>query len=64
MDQGKVTTVCKPRIEHPLPSFGFRVSRFELEPGTLNSELETLACPQPDLSAYPHRQRGSLLSLP
>src|SRR5262245_56503763 len=45
---------CQPRPRenflqtfHRLLSLGFRVSRLELEPGTLNSELETVACYAP-----------------
>ncbi len=48
MVRRRIITDCSPRSEPRLPSFGFRVLRFELEPGTRNSELETVVCPQPE----------------
>ena len=33
---------CSPKDKPESPSFGFRVSRIELEPETLNPELETI----------------------
>ena len=35
---------CSPKDKPESPSFGFRVSRIELEPETLNPELETIFC--------------------
>jgi hypothetical protein len=44
MNLEKGTPDGRPRSEHRLSSLGFRVSSFELEPGTLDSELETVTC--------------------